>query len=49
MADVISLTANHVNMDQRGYSARLNGIPGRAATRCIQGITGDERGENDLA
>jgi hypothetical protein len=32
-----------------GYSACLNGISGRAATRCIQGITGDERGERDLA
>jgi hypothetical protein len=32
-----------------GYPAYLNGIPGRAATRCIQGITGDERGGSGLA
>jgi hypothetical protein len=34
---------------QGGYPACLNGIPGRAVTRCIQGITGDERGESDPA
>jgi len=32
-----------------GYPASLSGIPGRAATRRIQGITGDQRGGSDLA